>query len=144
MKALIYKFCLISAISALSISAFADDQNPPGNVTANAVKSIVGNYTCQRTDGSGNASTPTLSISSTGSTYTLEWDTNGSPILYGTGIIHPGAPNALSVVFMDAGKSADSFGDEIFQIKSDGTLSGNLISRTGTTLGTESCKKAAS
>lgn len=124
---------LISAVSLLSLTAYADSTSTP---------SLAGNYQCQRTDASGNANTYPLTITVSGKVYSFEWDnTNGYPVLYGTGLMHPNKSNVISLSFSDP-KNADNFGAEIIEIKSDGSLQANWVVQSANQIGSETCTKS--
>jgi hypothetical protein len=128
MKATPKKIFLISILSLLSLNVFANN--------------VAGNYQCTRTDANNVTNTYPLTITITGGTYTLQWqDANGFPTLYGTGVMAPNINSALSVVFWDA-KSSDVYGNELFSIKPDGSLSSSWALQATKQVGTETCKKS--
>lgn len=147
------KMYLLSALSLLAIPAFADvpaaaDAGSTATGTGTTLSSatastpsVVGNYTCQRVDPANASTTYPLVITQTNQTYTLEWDdANGTPVMYGTGIIHPGMTNVLSTSFWNPQDTATN-GVEIFEIKPDGSLQGNWTLQSGKGIGSETCTK---
>lgn len=121
MKALI----LISILSLMSFSALA-------------ASPIVGNYKCQRSD---NKSAP-LTVSATGETFTFQWTNDkGYPIMYGTGVMTKGMNNVASVVFWDT-KDNSNYGNELFEVKSDGSLEGTFTMQSDDKVGQETCTKS--
>ena len=127
MKAI--KICVMTALTLLTMSVYAD------------TSSIVGNYKCQRTDPTSNAVSYPLGIKATGTTYTLEWDSdNGYPAMYGTGVMNPTTSNLIAVSFLDA-KDPNNYGIELFQVKPDGSLQANWTVQSTTQVGTETCTK---
>lgn len=120
---------LMTALSLIAMTAYAD-----------TAPNIVGNYKCQRVEGSNTNNYP-ISITKTGDTYTIEWDdSSGNPVMYGTGIMHPNMPNVLSSSFWNL-SNADMLGVEIFGIKGDGSLQADWVTQSGKTSGTETCTK---
>lgn len=144
MKAAIRSIYLISALSLFAITAYADNAAPTPTPapTTTSTPNLVGNYKCTRTDASNNNTSYPLSITKTGDTYTLEWDSsNGDPQMYGTGIVHPNMTNVLASSFWDL-KNSDISGVEIFSIKPDGSLSANWTLQSSKDVGSETCTKS--
>lgn len=107
----------------------------------NNTAAIVGDYKCQRTNSANNMTSYPLNIKQTGQTYTLEWsDTNGSPVMYGTAVMHPNSKMVLPTTFWDLANT-ESNGLEIFSIKDDGSLQGNWLLQSTKDHGTEVCTK---
>lgn len=154
MKTVIKSVYLVTALSLSTIPTYADTTSTPDNTntsttstspstnTSNAATSSAqGDYQCQRADASNNTSASTLSITKGKDTYTFEWDdSNGDPILYGTGVMVGSLPNAISVSFWDP-KKPDAIGVEVFELKSDGSLQGNWTLQSDNKLGSETCTK---
>ncbi|KTD60302.1 hypothetical protein Lsan_2080 [Legionella santicrucis] len=154
MKTVMKSVYLVTALSLSTITAYADTTNTPANTntstnggssttnTSNtATPNAEGDYQCQRADSANNTSASTLSVTKGNDTYTFEWDdSNGDPILYGTGVMVGSLPNAISVSFWDP-KKPDALGIEVFELKSDGSLQGNWTLQSDNKLGSESCTK---
>jgi len=122
---------LMTALCLIAVTAYADNASS---------SNILGNYKCQRIEGSNTNSYP-VSITKTGDTYTIEWtDSAGNPLMYGTGVIHPNLPNVLSSSFWNI-SNTDMLGIEIFNIKSDGSLQADWVTQSGKTSGSETCTK---
>lgn len=110
----------------MSFSAFA------------ANSSFVGNYKCTRSD---NKTSP-LTVSSTGETLNFQWtNDNGYPVMYGTGVMTKSMNNIASVVFWDV-KDNTKYGNELFEVKSDGSLAGTWTMQSDNVTGTETCTKS--
>jgi hypothetical protein len=120
---------MIGAISMLTVSAYAETN-------------IAGNYTCTRIDASKSSTTYPLIVKSAGDGFGFEWDNaSGYPQLYGTGIMHSKLNNAVAVSYWDA-KDANNYGIELFDIKSDGSLSGVWAQQSTNQTGTDTCVKS--
>ena len=114
----------MSALSLLTVTAYADP-------------TIVGNYNCQRTDATGSTSSLPLTVSQTGDTFTFQWNNaNGYPTAYGTGVMTKSLNNMVSVVFWDA-KDQNTYGNELFMMKPDGSLSANWTLQSDSKVGSE-------
>ncbi|WP_115709575.1 hypothetical protein [Legionella sainthelensi] len=154
MKTVIKSVYLVTALSLSTMTTYADTTSTPTNTSTSttstspssntnnaATPSAQGDYQCQRADASNNTSASTLSITKGKDTYTFEWDdSNGDPILYGTGVMVGSLPNAISVSFWDP-KKPDALGVEVFELKSDGSLQGNWTLQSDNKLGSETCTK---
>lgn len=123
------KYISITVLSMSFLTAYAVDTTPLGE-----------NYECQRTDSSGNTVSYPVTVAKTKATYTFQWQTGDTPVIYGTGVINPKVNNAISVIFWDPKNSDASYGVVLFSIKSDGSLNGEWIMRSGEE-GSETCTK---
>lgn len=127
MKATLVTKFLMAGLSLIAMSVYAD--------TPSSTSSLAGNYKCQRA-----GTSYTLTISSTGDTYTLEWDdSTGNPVMYGTGVVDAKS-SVLSSSYWNIANT-DS-GIESWAIKSDGSLQSNWLSQSGKDNGTETCTKS--
>lgn len=129
MKTVIKNIYLMTALSLLTITAYADN-------------TIVGNYQCQRTDADNNTKNYPLTITkNSAGGYMFEWDNdNGYPVLNGVGLIHPDRNTLLGLSYFDP-KDDNNIGVELFDIKSDGTLQGNWAVQSSNQVGSETCTK---
>ncbi|KTC89629.1 hypothetical protein OQJ18_08395 [Fluoribacter dumoffii] len=152
MKTAIKNVYLVTALSLSTLSAYAD--NPSSSTTntsttstetsstTSGTSSVLGNYQCQRADASNNTASYPMSITKTGDTYTLEWDSSaGDPVLYGTGVMHPNATNVIAASFWDPRKP-DTIGIQMIEVKSDGSLQSNWVLQSDNQIGTETCTKS--
>lgn len=155
MKTVMKSVYLVTALSLFSITTYADTTstsdilNAPtstGSTSANSnntsIPNAEGNYQCQRVDSSNNTNVYSLSVTKANDTTTFEWDnSNGDPVLYGTGVMVGSLPNAVSVSFWDP-KKPDTIGVELFELKSDGSLHANWTLQSDNKLGSETCTKS--
>ncbi|STY28642.1 Uncharacterised protein [Legionella wadsworthii] len=115
--------------------------NTSSSTTNNSTTSFLGDYQCQRMDSSNNNVTNSLNVSKSGDTYTLQWEnSNGDPILYGTGVMHPNMTNVVASSFWDPRKP-DNIGIQMIEIKPDGSLQSNWIVQSDNQLGSETCTR---
>lgn len=115
--------------------------NTSSSTTNNSTTSFLGDYQCQRMDASNNNVTNSLNVSKTGDTYTLQWEnSNGDPILYGTGVMHPNMTNVVASSFWDPRKP-DNIGVQMIEIKPDGSLQSNWIVQSDNQVGSETCTR---
>lgn len=129
MKAVSTRKILAVSLSFITLIAYAD-------IASSA--SLAGTYKCQRSNGS-NTTAYTLTVASTGDTYTLEWDDHkGSPDIYGTGIV-----DANNTVLSSSYWNVDNTenGIESLAIKSDGSMQGSWVSQSSKDSGTDICTK---
>jgi hypothetical protein len=124
---------ILSAICLITASVYAETTTSPDN-------SVVGNYKCKRTDATSYTVNYPLSITKTGDTYTLEWsDSDGNPVMYGTGVINPNMTNVLTSSYWNIANT--DTGVESFAINTDGSLKANWLAQSGKNSGTETCTK---
>lgn len=122
------------------VSANAAEKNSVNDVSD--TQDVVGTYKCERTDPSHNTKSYPLLVRKAGATYAFEWsDSKDDPVLYGTGIISPNAPDFLTTSFWDPYKP-EIVGVEVFEIKPDGSLHGNWVLQAEKELGSEICIKS--
>ncbi|KTD10899.1 hypothetical protein Lgra_1865 [Legionella gratiana] len=152
---IVMKSVLVTALSLSTLTTYADttstsdnlntstsSSTPATNSSTTATPNAEGDYQCQRVDSSNNTTAPSLSVTKGNDTYTFEWnDSNGDPILYGTGVMVGSLPNAISVSFWDP-KKPDAIGIELFELKSDGSLQANWTLQSDNKLGSETCTKS--
>lgn len=134
-------FVILAAYAATTPTVTTTSTTATTTTASTSKSNLVGEYKCNRTDAMGRTTQAPLSISGTGETYTLQWaNPNGYPLMYGTGVMTKGMDNAMSVVFWDA-KNTEVYGNELFVLKSDGSLSGTFVLQSDTKLGSETCTK---
>lgn len=132
-------FAIVMSTALIAVSAHA--QTSPSGTSTTTSSSLVGNYQCTRTDANNTATTYPLTIVAGTNNYTFEWNNaSGYPLLLGTGVMHPGKSNVVSVAFSDP-KNADNFGIEFFMINSDGSLSSSWAIQSSNQTGTDKCTK---
>lgn len=146
---------LVAALSVPTLTAYADDTStttPSTSTSASkssdtstnkvGTSAFLGDYQCQRVDSANNTVAYPLTVSKTGDTYTLEWDnSNGDPVLYGTGVMHPNQTNVVASSFWDPRKP-DVIGIQMIEIKPDGSLQSNWVLQSDNQLGSETCTKS--
>lgn len=151
MKTVIKSIYLVTALSLPTLTAYADNTStnntstPASNTGTSAsssnAPSFAGDYQCQRVNSSNATSSYPLSVSKTGDTFTLQWEnSNGDPVLYGTGVMHPNMTNVVAASFWDPSKP-DTIGIEMIEIKPDGSLQSNWVLQTDNQMGSETCTK---
>lgn len=136
---------LISVLCLLTTTAFAAKPEPLSSPKAEPSSSsslnIVGNYACSGRDLNGGEYNNLLTVSSTGNTYTFQWnDRNGYPIEYGTGVVNSNLQNLVAVVYWSA-KNLDQKGILAYELKPDGSLQGTWTARMESKIGTETCTR---
>ncbi|KTD02218.1 hypothetical protein [Fluoribacter gormanii] len=155
MNTVIKSMYLVAALSVPTLTAYADDTSTttPSTSTPASKSSdtstnkagssaFLGDYQCQRVDSANNTVAYPLTVSKTGDTYTLEWDnSNGDPVLYGTGVMHPNQTNVVASSFWDPRKP-DVIGIQMIEIKPDGSLQSNWVLQSDNQLGSETCTKS--
>lgn len=158
MKTVIKSVYLVAALSLPTLTAYADNAstsntNTPttntGTATSDTTNSIsntgvsassfLGDYQCQRVDPSNKTDSYPLTVSKSGDTYTLQWEnSNGDPVLYGTGVMHPNMTNVVATSFWDPRKP-ETIGVQMIEIKPDGSLQSNWVVQTDNQVGSETC-----
>ncbi|PWY57024.1 hypothetical protein DGG96_01145 [Legionella qingyii] len=156
MKTVIKSIYLVAALSLPTLTAYADDSSTSAAGTSTSpasnssdtstskasTSSFIGDYQCQRVDSANNTVAYPLTVSKTGDTYTLEWDnSNGEPVLYGTGVMHPNQTNVVASSFWDPRKP-EVIGIQMIEIKPDGSLQSNWVLQSDNQLGSETCTKS--
>src|SRR5690606_27358043 len=120
---------LLSALTSFSIAGFAEATEKTGaSGTGAQVPDITGTYQCKGYDPSSKSNyTNPITVTKNGDTYAFQWlNSKRYPFNLGTGIIHSGLKNVVSVVFWDPKKS-DFFGTMVYEVKSDGSLTGEWV-----------------
>ncbi len=164
MKTVIKSIYLVTALSLPTLTSYADTTNtsntdsatsnasttPSNTETGNTntaksntgTSSFLGDYQCQRIDSSNNTASYPLTVAKTGDIYTLEWDnSNGDPVLYGTGVMHPNMTHVVASSFWDPRKP-DVIGIQMIEIKPDGSLQSNWVLQSDNQVGSETCTKS--
>ncbi|HHT0594309.1 TPA: hypothetical protein ACTXXA_002710 [Legionella anisa] len=159
MKTVIKSVYLVAALSLPILTAYADNASTPGKTDTSptntdtapsdtststgktGASAFLGDYQCQRVDGSNNTNSYPLTVSKSGDTYTLQWEnSNGDPVLYGTGVMHPNMTNVVATSFWDPRKP-DTIGIQMIEIKPDGSLQSNWVVQTDNQVGSETCTR---
>lgn len=146
MKA-IKRVILATAISTLALTAYAADTTSKDTSAAQAPAyvspgpDISGNYTCSGWDPFGKTNfNSTVTVTKNGDTYSFQWLSNGYPYNLGTGVYHKDVKDVMSVVFWNP-KKPDYFGTEVFNVKSDGSMTADWTVQAESQVGTENCTK---
>ncbi|MCE0723002.1 MULTISPECIES: hypothetical protein [Legionella] len=163
MKTVMKSVYLITALSLPTLTAYADNASTsntnastspstpttdtaPSNTSTSTSKTgasaFLGDYQCQRVDAANNTASYPLTVSKSGDTYTLQWEnSNGDPVLYGTGVMHPNMTNVVATSFWDPRKP-DTIGIQMIEIKPDGSLQSNWVVQTDNQVGSETCTRS--
>ncbi|MGM9452084.1 hypothetical protein ACTAZI_01990 [Legionella bozemanae] len=160
MKTVIQSVYLVAALSLPTLTAYADTSTSNTNTSTSTTNtdaassntststskagasSFLGDYQCQRVDASNNTASYPLTVSKSGDTYTLQWEnSNGDPVLYGTGVMHPNMTNVVATSFWDPRKP-DTIGIQMIEIKPDGSLQSNWVVQTDNQVGSETCTRS--
>ncbi|KTD42137.1 hypothetical protein [Legionella parisiensis] len=163
MKTVIQSVYLVAALSLPTLTTYADtstsNTNPSDSKASTTntdaastntsistnkagTSSFLGDYQCQRVDASNNTASYPLTVSKSGDTYTLQWEnSNGDPVLYGTGVMHPNMTNVVATSFWDPRKP-DTIGIQMIEIKPDGSLQSNWVVQTDNQVGSETCTRS--
>lgn len=115
-------------------------------LAADMPKDISGNYLCMGDDASKKSpyEKVPLVVTKNGDVLSFRWDFSSQKmgIILGLGIPNVNQPNVIAGVFWDS-KATTNIGVITYQVKPDGSLSGNWAIPGGTAWGLESCTKTS-